>query len=339
MLRRSLALATLGFLFCPAVSATAVLEQISNHCYLYSPDAGGSASGIVATREGVLVIDPPAEAELPAMMEAVGEVTRAPVRWVVYTNYLRARSGGYRHLARRGAVLLTSRQMDPLLFPAPPPEPALPGPVPPWRESLRQEIPRVQPPPVARVVFEDELKLFPEDLEVRIIALRRKAFTPGDVVVFIPAENVLQAGDVFIPGNFPALDVQGGDGNALGWLEGMRQVIAAVPLLKPAIPQPKPDIEGPPEEEKTLDELVRVIPGSGPVCTLKDMKELEGAARKLRAQAQRAVALKRVLATFLNSAALAEFRALGNTEQFATQLYESLQATAAPPDEEPQPPR
>jgi glyoxylase-like metal-dependent hydrolase (beta-lactamase superfamily II) len=306
-----------------AVAPAADFEKITDHYYFARSVEGGPSTGVVVTREGVLMIDPPGENDLQPILEALRKITASSVRWVVHTNYRRMQSSSCAHFLKQGAILLNSAPLDRLAFPAPEPPKQEAG------ASLAQkpaESKAAPAPRPARFVFENQLRLFPENLEIRIFAVKKKAITAGDVVVYIPSEKVLHAGELFIPGSFPAIDTQSGEGDALGWLEAMKQTIAVVPLLKSAMPQPKPELPPPPEFEKTPEENVVVIPGAGSPSNLKEMKDLLESAQKLRTQAARAVALRRTLETFLAAPALAEFRSLTNFQTYAGQLYEALAA-------------
>jgi hypothetical protein len=51
------------------------------------------------------------------------------------------------------------------------------------------------------------------------------------VVVFVPAEKVLFVGALHEFARYPEIDTES-EGDALDWIEGTKQVIASVPLLK-----------------------------------------------------------------------------------------------------------
>ena len=76
-----------------------------------------------------------------------------------------------------------------------------------------------------------------------------QAHTDGDIYVFFPAPNILVTGDLFTVRKYPILDWSTG-----GWIGGMAQ--ADVTLLN------------------LTNEQTKVIPGSGPVQTQADLKEL-----------------------------------------------------------------
>ena len=82
--------------------------------------------------------------------------------------------------------------------------------------------------------------------EIRYAHLPR-AHTDGDMYAFVPAQNVLVAGDLVSVGRYPILDVTTG-----GWIGGL--VDATKALL-----------------EVSNDET-RIVPGTGPVLTRKDLE-------------------------------------------------------------------
>lgn len=76
-----------------------------------------------------------------------------------------------------------------------------------------------------------------------------QAHTDGDIYVFFPGSNVLVAGDVFTVGSYPILDWSTG-----GWTGGMSRAHSLLVEL--------------------TNEQTRVIPGSGPIQTKADLKDL-----------------------------------------------------------------
>jgi glyoxylase-like metal-dependent hydrolase (beta-lactamase superfamily II) len=76
-----------------------------------------------------------------------------------------------------------------------------------------------------------------------------QAHTDGDLYVLFPRQNVIVVGDLFTAGRYPILDWSTG-----GWTGGMTR---AYPQLL-----------------DLTNEQTRVIPGSGPVQTLADLRDL-----------------------------------------------------------------
>jgi glyoxylase-like metal-dependent hydrolase (beta-lactamase superfamily II) len=292
-------------------SAPAGFQKVSPHFFYLTSKSGAANTGAVITTEGVLLIDPPPEPEVPAMLNALKSLTTRPVRWVVNTDYQKAGTGGWATFLKQGAAVIDSKELDRLASAASVPDPDQPAAPAPIR-------------PNPRFLFGQQMRLWPANIEIRILAVKSKARTAGDVVVFLPSEKVLATGDLFSASSFPIIDSGAGEGSARGWIDGLKQVIDFVPLLKSAMPQPKQEIPVPPEPEKTLEELVAVIPGHGEAANLQQMKSLLTAAQKLRTEAHRAVTAGRTRDEFVKSLALDIFGEFGNLEAFAGQLFDDL---------------
>jgi len=292
-------------------SSAAGFRKVSSHFYYLEPPTETANTGALITGDGVLLIDPPPAPETPALLNALRNITARPVRWVVYTDYQRLRAGDSAAFQKMDAIIIGSKEQDRLAASLPVSDP-----------SLGAQPEPAQPNP--RFLFGRQLHLFPADIEVRILAIRYKARTAGDVFVFVPSENVLAVGDLFNPSSYPLIDSGPGEGSAPGWIEGLKQVIDSVPLLKSAMPQPKPEPTATPEPAKTLEELVTVIPGHGAPANLQQMKDLHAIAQKLRAEAARAVSYRRNREEFLKLLSWDAYGSYGNLEPFAGQLFDDL---------------
>jgi hypothetical protein len=107
-------------------------------------------------------------------------------------------------------------------------------------------------------------------------------------------------------------------------MDSLTQVIDLVPLLRSAMPQPKPEPAEKEEEEKTLEELVQVVPATGPVSNLQEMKDLLEAARIMCSDIERAVAAGRSREGIPEMPGLARFRSWPGFEGFALRLFDGL---------------
>lgn len=295
----------------PAPGTAARFQKVSAHFYYLQAKEGATNTGAVITGEGVLLIDPPPETEIPALLGSLKAVTGHAVRWVVNTDYQRAQTSGTATLLKQGAAVIGSNELERLASSI---VIAYPG----------QTISPVPARPYPRFLFGGQLHLFPAGIEVRIVAVKSKARTAGDVFVFLPTERILEVGELFTPASFPVIDSVPGEGTASGWIDGLKQVIESVPLLKSAMPQPRQEPPALPEQEKTLEETVTVIPGHGAPANLQQMKNLLVAAQKLRAQATKAIAAGRTREEFVKSLAPDAFDEYGNLEMFAGQLFDDL---------------
>jgi hypothetical protein len=289
-------------------------EKLSEHCYFLQLQEQGNVAAIV-TDEGVLIVNPPPESALPGVLEALKRLSLKPVRWVAFTDFRYSRNAGAKYFAERGAVLLAGAQFR--------------------TASKRLAEPGEAKASFSWLYFNRQMRLFPAGLEVRIIAVQSKARSGGDIVVFMPAEKFLFAGALFEFARYPEIDREAG-GDALGWIDGMKQVVASVPLLKSAIPSktavsqaksqskqaPKPAPS--PTLEKTLEEGFIVVSARGGASNLQNVKDVLESAQKLRDELSRRVKSGRTCDDFLVSVGADPFRNLGNLDDYLAQLCSSL---------------
>ena len=300
-------IAVLFFAESPGRGMAPRFEKVSEHCHVLTLPEGARNFCAVITAKGILLVDPPPEPDLGPALDALRRISGAPLLWRLHTDPLRARAATEVARLPEGTVLLASEGQFGQVGAGPEtakPQAADRGPI---------------------FTFDHPIALFPEGIEVRVVPVARQARTGGDVVVIIPAERVVLTGDLFRASSFP--EIVAGQGSAQGWIEGLKGVIEAVPVLKSAMPQPKPDRTKPPPEEKTLEELITVVPGCGPLSNLMEMKSLLDAAQKVHSEISRAVAAKRTREAALASAGLSAYLDMAGFEAFASLLFDELQAS------------
>src|SRR5213593_341183 len=74
--------------------AVARFEKLSDRFYYSHPLEEGGNFGILVTDEGVLLVDTPAQKDVPSMLEMLRKLTASPVSWVVNTQYHKDHTGG-----------------------------------------------------------------------------------------------------------------------------------------------------------------------------------------------------------------------------------------------------
>jgi hypothetical protein len=279
--------------------------KVSDHCYYLQLKESGENVAAVVTDDGILMVNPPQEPDLSIAMEALATMTSKSVRWIVFTEPGFSLTACARVFADRNALLLTGARLQALWPP----------------ENAPQNGNGAAAPSPSRLIFDGQIHLFPSNVEVRIIALQHKARTGGDVAVFVPAEKVLFMGGLYEAARYPDVDKAAG-GSPVDWIDGMKQVMDSVPVLKSAIPAAKPASKS--EPEKTLEEGITVISARGEVSNLQNMKDLLESCKKLRTDIARAVKAGRTLNSYLASSASDPYRSYGNFEAYAAQLFEAL---------------
>jgi len=305
-----------------SLADTPQFEKVSDHCYYLQLEEDDANVAIVVSEEGILMVDPPREQNLPIVIDAMNRVTRKAVRWMVFTNPRYFRTAGTRHFADRGALLLASPQLRALAESGGDAEPEYPEAFNDWIEHIA---PETEPSSLRWLVFNNEMRLFPSDLEIRIMALQNKARTGGDVVVHVPDEKVLFVGDLYESARYPDIDTDS-EGSALEWIDGVEQVIDSVPVLKSAIPEEGSESEE--EEEKTLEEYIAVVSASGEVSNLQNMKDLLEACKRLQSYVKRAIDRGRSRDRFLTLSATGPYYSYGNLVPYTAHLFEALKTPA-----------
>jgi hypothetical protein len=266
------------------------------------------------TDDGVVLVDPPSEPNLAIAADALKLLTPKAVRWVAFSNPRAANSTGARFYADQGTALLAGGQLHNLA--ASLAQPGADG------KSSTGELPSFP-----WLVFGHEIRLFPSNLEIRITALQHPASTGADVVLYVPSERVLFAGAMLEAARFPDIDVAV-RGKAVDWVDGLKEIVDSIPVLKPAIGQAKVDPKLP---EKTLEEGIAVVTSRGELSNLQNMKDLLSAAQKVRTDISKAVKSGRSCDSYLDSARANIFRVFGNFDAYAAQLCRELSSEPANP--------
>jgi cyclase len=113
------------------------------------------------------------------------------------------------------------------------------------------------------VTFEDSLSVHFNGDEVKIIHVP-PAHTDGDSVVYFMGANVIHFGDTFFSGRFPNIDLNGG-GSVRGFIKGIGDAIPKIPAD------------------------AKLIPGHGPLSTIKQLKEFHEMLIETSAIVQKAI--------------------------------------------------
>jgi hypothetical protein len=293
-------------------------EKVSDHCYYLSMKEAWNV-GVVATDEGILMVNPPQELDRAMVIDALNRISSKPVRWILFTDPRYLRATGALYYAEQGAQLLAGARCRSLLA-----KTADAG----FKDIAKSGVKGGNSKELFSfpwLVFDRQMHLFPSNIEIRVMALQQNAHTGGDVFVFVPAEKVLFAGDLYEAARYPDIDVDA-EGSALDWIDGLKQVIDTIPLLKSAIPQakPEPKYKYKAEPEKTLEEGITIISGHEGSSNLQNMKDLLDAAQKLRNDISKAIKAGRTCDQYLALPTADFYRSYANFEPFTTLLFDAL---------------
>lgn len=160
------------------------------------------------------------------------------------------------------------------------------------------------PPAVALpvITFEHKLSVHFNGEEIRATHFP-SGHTDTDVVVFFPRSNVVHMGDDFFNGIFPFIDLDGG-GSAKGLIANLQQIIPMIPAG------------------------AKIIPGHGPVATIKELRDFLAMLQGTYAIVEAGVKAKKTADQLKKEKALARYEAWGKgflkTDDFIDQLYKEL---------------
>jgi cyclase len=220
-----------------------VLQEVSPGIYAYvQPDGTWwiNNTGFLTGPQGVISIDScSTHRRTQAYLDAIGTVTRAPVRAVINTHHHGDHTFG--NCLFPGAAIIAHEfaRAEAIAFGPPRDLPFWDGPD--WGDLT------LDPP---FITFADQITLHAGDLRAQVRHVGTAAHTTNDSIIWIPDRSVLFCGDLIFNGGTPFLLM----GSVSGAIEVLEQVIG--PLAATTIvPGHGPVFEGTGPVEETLDYL------------------------------------------------------------------------------------
>jgi cyclase len=193
--------------------------------------AGGNL-GLSTGDDGVVLIDdglPPLTATLLA---AIGELTDAPVNFVINTHAHGDHVGGNETLGKSGATIVAHDELRKRMV----------------REGVTTAAGKAPTPADALPVltFSDSVTFHLNGREAFVFHVAH-AHTDGDSVIHFPGDNVIHAGDAMFNKLFPFIDLDSG-GSVDGYIAAQKRILALA------------------------DDQTKIIPGHGPLASKADLK-------------------------------------------------------------------
>ncbi len=226
----------------------AELKKITDSVYSYVGVPSGTPgnvfaanAGIIIGKNAVLAVDTLTSAkEAEAFMADIQKITDKPVRYVVNTHYHLDHTLVNSFFADRGAHIISHVKCrdaiaaggekileNPAMFDLPPDF---------WKET------RIAVPDMA---FDREMIVDLGDLTVKLIHTGAKSHTAGSIMVHVPEQDVLFAGDILFTDFHPYL----GEGDLPGWQTNLDCIRAM--------------------------NVKNIIPGHGPLSADKDLEDMK----------------------------------------------------------------
>ena len=191
--------------------------------------------GVWHGADGIVVVDDSLAPLAPKVLETIRKIADGPIRFVINTHWHPDHTGGNEVLGAAGGIVVAHDKVR-------------------ARMSEEQFIElvnmRIPPSPAAAlpiVTFDESLTLHLNGDRLDIVHIT-DAHTDGDAVLWWRAANVVHAGDVYLSGSFPFVDLDSG-GTLAGLVAGVEAILARV------------------------DDATIVIPGHGPVSNRRELAE------------------------------------------------------------------
>ena len=211
--------------------------QTAAQAYAFIQPNGATNAGFIVSEEGVLVIDSLMTPSLATrLLSEIRRVSKAPIRYLVDTHYHGDHVFGNQYFVpapiighvncRQELIEKFDANMNRYTSGRPELIPEL--------EQIRMTLPDV--------TFDDRMNIRLGDREINLIYLGR-AHSAGDILLHLPQEGLLYAGDIAFHRILPAFP----DGHITKWLDVM-------------------------EETRKLD-FDTIVPGHGPVGTKREFDE------------------------------------------------------------------
>lgn len=223
------------------------LTKIADNVYSYvnvrnaAPgNSYGANAGIVIGRDGVVVIDTLISAkEAQRLIRDIRAITDKPIKYVINTHYHLDHVLGNAEFTKLGAVVISQEKDKANL--------AEKGPttLKNYRNyGLTESDMEGTVIAVPTLSFTDRMKIDLGDLSMELIAVEN-SHTGGSLFVAVADRKVVFAGDVLFTGYHPYM----AEGNIKGWLAALDKLAAL--------------------------RATAIIPGHGPISTLKDVAEMK----------------------------------------------------------------
>ncbi len=196
---------------------------------------GGGNIGVWHGPDGIVVVDDSLAPLAPKVVEAIGRIAQGPVRFVINTHWHPDHTGGNEVLGKSGGIIVAHDNVRTRLGEEQ------------FIELMNMRLPAAPAGALPVVTFDDSLSLHLNGDRLDVVHLS-DAHTDGDAVLWWQNANIVHAGDVYLSGSYPFVDLASG-----GSLAGL--VAALEALLARA------------------NDATVIIPGHGPISNRRELAE------------------------------------------------------------------
>lgn len=171
---------------------------------IYMLVGSGGNIGLSIGEDGAFLIDDQFAPLTPKLLAAIGELTDAPVKYVINTHWHGDHTGGNENLAKTGTVIVAHDNVRARM--------AAPG----RRQSSEKALPVI--------TFSDTNTYYLNGIRIHAFHVEH-AHTDGDAIVQFEGTDVIHAGDIVFNGIYPFIDLDSG-GSVDGYIAAMEKLVA-----------------------------------------------------------------------------------------------------------------
>ena len=177
-------------------------EKVAGNIYVLTGPGGNI--GVMATDDGLVMIDDkfaPLAAKIEAAMKGV---KNAPIKYVINTHYHGDHTGANGHFARKAPIFAHHNVRKRVI-----------------EDNKKSGL------DLPVVTYDSGVTIHFSNDEIQVMHFP-KGHTDGDSVVYFKNSNVLHMGDLFFQGRFPYVDLNGG-GSVKGYLANIKKIAETYP--------------------------------------------------------------------------------------------------------------
>ncbi|MAP53933.1 MBL fold metallo-hydrolase [Altibacter sp.] len=254
------------------------LTKLSENIYML--EGKGGNIGLSVGEDGVFMIDDQFADASPIILNRIRSLSSKPIQFLINTHHHGDHTGGNSNFKQEGAAIIShenarkrllesgmeqaQKKYDAAYEKALTKASSDGGNNERAKEMAKKSVGEVQDyleidqQKLPVVTFDDDLTFHYNGEKIMVFHVH-EAHTDGDALVYFTESNVLHTGDVFFNGKYPYIDVAHG-GDVYGALKALNEI------------------------KMLINEDTKIIPGHGPVATLRDLNESIGMLRYLTEQ-------------------------------------------------------
>ncbi len=210
------------------------LVQVANGFYILT--GRGTNTGVSIGEDGVVLVNAGFANVQDQTVAAIAKLSDKPIRFIIDTDWHDPNTSGNAAMAKLGAILVAHENVRTRLGA----ERIDPG-------DATKKVPPYPKEGLPAVTYTDSLTLHLNGEDIYIFH-PANAHSDSDSIVYFPKANVLNTGDIYYSNNWPLIDLPSG-GSINGVIAGLERALKIV----------NPD--------------TKIVPGRGPITTVKDLTE------------------------------------------------------------------